>query len=103
MSFSIVNAVQIFSGDVSSVDRKGRKLTAKCRLGRNIFDTQLPVFVKGISCSHLRGSPGDGSHLISQGCTGPDNIMLRNRWKFTAKVGVMVTIIGCMAKQIQKY
>lgn len=89
--FAAVNVETLFTGEVSSIDRKGRKLTARCKLGNGLFDTQLPVFLKGVMCSHLRGSPGDGSHLISQGCTGPDAIMLKASWKFTAKIAAPIS------------
>lgn len=89
--FAAVNVDTVFTGEVNSIERKGNKLTARCKLGNGLFDAQLPVMLKGTMCSHLRGSPGDGTHLISQGCTGPDTIMLRSRWKFSAKVAAPIS------------
>lgn len=80
------NIQQVFSGEVSKVSRQGNKITASGKLANSIFETQLPLLVRGTSCPHLRGSPGDGSHLISQGCTGPDATMKRSAWQCTGLV-----------------
>lgn len=86
MSYQASSPTPVFSGEVESFQRKGNALSCKCRFGTGIFETQLPVLLKGTVCPHLRGSPGDGSHLISQGCTGPDAVMKASNWKLTAAV-----------------
>lgn len=86
MPWAGINKVQVFSGEVASLSRQGNNLSCKCKFGSGIFETQMPVLVKGTLCPHLRGSPGDGTHLISQGCTGPDAVMKSSNWKFTASV-----------------
>jgi hypothetical protein len=80
------NVQQMFSGNCLKTNRNGNKVTASCKMGAAVFETQLPLLVRGVSCPHLRGSVGDGSHLISQGCTGPDAIMKRAAWKCTGLV-----------------
>src|SRR5579859_7011838 len=80
------NVQQVFSGEISKVSRKGNQVTASGKLANSIFETQLPLLVRGTSCPHLRGSPGDGSHLISQGCTGPDAVMKRAAWQCTGLI-----------------
>lgn len=89
---TVTNATQVFSGDCVDISRAGNVVKASCKLGSSLFDTELPVLVKGVMCPHLRGSPGDGTHLISQGCTGPDAIMLRSKWKFTGLVANPISV-----------
>lgn len=83
---AVQNAQLQFSGEVVNTSRKGNKITANCKFGTGLFESELPLLVRGIICPHLRGSYGDGSHLISQGCTGPDALMKKANWKFTANV-----------------
>ncbi len=83
---TVTGVSTIFTGECSTIARKGNSLTASCKLGSSLFETMLPILVRGTMCSHLRGSPGDGTHLISQGCTGPDAIMLKSNWKCTGLV-----------------
>ncbi len=78
---AVSNAAVMFKGDCTSCGRDGNKLSAKCRFGPGLFETQLPRFVRGKVCNHLGGSNNDGSFLISAGCT-----LTKANFKFTAVV-----------------
>jgi hypothetical protein len=82
---------KVFSGEVSAVSRDGNTVKATCKLANSIFETGLPMLLRGVVCSHLKGSPGDGSHLISQGCSGPDAVMKKTYWKFTGEAANPIT------------
>jgi hypothetical protein len=84
-------AQPIFTGDVSAPSRDGNKIKMKCKMGPALLSSQLPIFLRGVQCSHLRGSNASGLNLISAGCTGPDNIMLRGNWKATGLVAGSVS------------
>jgi hypothetical protein len=77
---ALSNVQVVFSGDVSGLNRKGNKLTLKCRPPM-LFETQLPRMIRGTMCNFLTGSNNDGSFLISAGCT-----LLKANWKATALV-----------------
>lgn len=89
--YNVTNAVTMFTGDASSPARDGNKITMKCKMGPALLSSQLPTFLRGVQCAHLRGSNADGTHLISVGCTGPDNIMLKANWLSTATVAAPVS------------
>jgi hypothetical protein len=82
----IRGAATMFTGDASAPSRDGNKIKIKCKMGPALLSSQLPIFLRGVQCSHLRGSNTSGLNLISAGCTGPDNIMLKINWKATAQV-----------------
>jgi hypothetical protein len=82
----IQGAATMFTGDASAPSRDGNKIKMKCKMGPALLSSQLPIFLRGVQCSHLRGSNASGLNLISAGCTGPDNSMLRTNWKATALV-----------------
>ncbi|HLX68855.1 MAG TPA: phage BR0599 family protein [Verrucomicrobiae bacterium] len=82
----IRGAQTMFTGDASAPSRDGNKIKMKCKMGPALLGSQLPIFLRGVQCSHLRGSNASGLNLISAGCTGPDNIMLRANWKATGLV-----------------
>jgi hypothetical protein len=78
---NVSNVQTVFTGDASTPSRQGNILKVKCKMGSSLLDTQLPFFIRGVRCNHLRGSNADGSFLISAGCT-----LLKANWKFTAQV-----------------
>jgi hypothetical protein len=88
---NLSNVEVIFTGNADAPRREGNKIIAKCKMGSALLDTQFPFFLKGKGCRHVAGSAGDGTHLISVGCTGPDVQMLKARWKFTATVAAPVS------------
>lgn len=83
---NVNNAVTMFTGDAGAPARDGNKITMKCKMGPALLGSQLPIFLRGVQCSHLRGSNASGLNLISAGCTGPDSIMLKANWLATASV-----------------
>lgn len=83
---NVTNAQTMFTGDCSAPSRDGNVMKMKCHMGPSIFNSRLPCFLRGVQCSHLRGTNASGLNLISVGCNGPDNIMLLANWKFTALV-----------------
>jgi len=85
------NVQIVFTGDCSAPSRKGNRISVKCKLGPALFETQLPRMVRGTMCNHLGGSNNDGSFLISAGCNGSDNIMLKANWQFSAIVAAPVS------------
>lgn len=77
---------QVFTGDASAPSRDGNKIMMKCKMGPALLSSQLPTILRGVQCSHLRGSNASGLNLISAGCTGPDTVMLKSNWQATALV-----------------
>jgi hypothetical protein len=71
---------------VSAPSRQGNTLKASCRFGPAVLDNQLPFFILGTVCNHVRGNNPDGSYLISPGCT-----LLRANWKFTAQFAAPIS------------
>ena len=90
---AVTNAQTMFTGDCSAPSRDGNIMRMKCHMGPSTFNTRLPCILRGVQCSHLRGTNADGTNLISAGCTGPDNIMLRSKWKFTAVVAGPISAV----------
>lgn len=88
---NVSNPQTVFTGDASAPARDGNKITMKCKMGPSVLGSQIPVFLRGVQCSHLRGSNNSGLNLISVGCTGPDNIMLKANWLCTATVAAPVS------------
>lgn len=82
----IRGAQTMFTGDASAPSRDGNKIMMKCKMGPALLGSQLPTILRGVQCSHLRGSNASGLNLISAGCTGPDSVMLKTNWKATATV-----------------
>lgn len=82
---TVSNAQQVFFGEVAAPSKNGGKITAKCKVGNGLLRASLPRMVCGTMCNHLAGT-NDGTHLISVGCTGPDSVMPKSNWKFTALV-----------------
>lgn len=76
----------MFTGDCSAPARDGNIMKMKCHTGPSMFNSRLPGLLRGVQCSHLRGTNADGTNLISVGCTGPDSVMLLSKWKFSALV-----------------
>lgn len=90
---NVTNPETVFNGDAGAPSRQGNMIKMKCQMGPALLNSKLPIYVRGTMCSHLRGSNADGTHLISVGCTGPDNIMLKANWKCTAKVAAPVSAL----------
>lgn len=82
----VTNPQVVFTGDCSNFTRNGSKITANCKVGASLFETQLPRFIRGVVCNHLGGSNADGSFLISAGCT-----LLKANFKFTGTVAAPVS------------
>jgi len=83
---NVTNPQTMFTGDCAAPSRSGNLIKMKCKMGPALLNSTLPIILRGVQCSHLRGSNASGLNLISAGCTGPDNIMLRANWKCTALV-----------------
>jgi hypothetical protein len=82
---TVSNAQQVFFGEVTSPSKNGGRISAKCKIGNGLTRAALPRMICGTMCNHLAGT-NDGTNLISFGCTGPDSIMPKANWKFTALV-----------------
>jgi hypothetical protein len=83
---TVTNAVKQFDGEASKFSRRGNKVVADARVGSSLFETMLPLMVRGKICNHIKGSNFDRSFLISAGCT-----LLASDWHFTATVASPVS------------